>query len=442
MGGGGSALTARFTKGWRALASGPAGATRTIAIFVILVNLGVALATKVPLRGHGSVGGPEYWYSDIRMLFVLRHLAYHVFPYVHGNYITSATGSVFLTRGEVEYPVLTGLFMWLASLPVVSPSAYLLVSAALLAPFGIVCVWLLARMSGARALLFAAAPAVALYGFINWDLISVAFAVGGVYLWWRGRPYLAATSFAVGGCAKLWPAFMLVPLVADLAARGEWRKSLRAGLVAGSVGLALNLPFAVVNWRGWYAPFAYQAALGLDRRQGMSLWDWYGQGLSPRLTEGLASCTMLAALGVVSVLAWRRAQREGVFPFVQVCAAVPILYILTAKDNSAQYVLWVVPFFALLRLRPALWVLWSAVGLGWYARGVFGLSPAGFMVLTMLEVVIGSWALVAALGAEVALGAAAGPASPEAAGFRRASPLAERAFAPHVELALPLNRSD
>ena len=77
-----------------------------------------------------------------------------------------------------------------------------------------------------------------------------------------------------------------------------------------------------------------------------------------------------------------------------------LLYILTAKDNSAQYVLWVLPFFAMLRLRPALWVLWGAVAAAWYVRFVVGLDPAGFAFVTMMEAVTAGWVLVTALRAD------------------------------------------
>jgi len=439
-----AAWARRGARGLRALVSAlsaPGRNRSTLVVLAMVVNLAAAVATKVPLGGHSGVGGPIYWYSDIRELFVLRHLAEHLLPYVNGGYVTSGTGSVFLKPGEVEYPVLTGLFMWVASLPVRSAGAYFLLSAVLLAPFGLVCAWLLAKMSGPRALAFAAAPAIALYGFINWDLISTALAVAGVYLWWRRRPYLAAVAFGLGGCAKLWPAFMLVPLVADLAAGGQRSRAVRAGIVGAGAALAVNVPFAVFNWRGWYAPFAYQAALGLDRKQGMSLWDWYGEGLSARLTEDLATCAMLVGLGALTALAWKRSRREGAFPFVQLCAAVPFLYILTAKDNSAQYVLWALPFFALLRLRPALWVLWSAVGLGWYTRSVFGLSTPGFAVMTMFEVVICCWALVSTLGAESALVARSGQVPEDVLHAR--SPGEPGRFAPEggLEVALLFNRN-
>ena len=419
-----------------------AGGGVAVVVVAMVMNLSAAFATKAScLTGPGGAGTQFYCYSDIQSLFVLRHLSDHMFPYVHGNYVRSSTGSVFLTRGEVEYPVLTGVFMWIAALPVHSSDAYFVVSALLLAPFGVASAWLLARMCGARALLFAAAPAVALYGFINWDFISIALAVGGVYLWWRDRPYFAAVAFAVGGCVKLWPAFLLVPLVADLVAAGERWKGARAGLLGGGIGLGVNVPFAIANFRGWYAPFAYQGALGLGSPQGMSLWNWYSGRLTPELAETLAALCMLAGLGVLTGVGWVRYRREGTFPFVQVCAAAPLLYILTAKDNSAQYVLWVLPFFAMLRLRPALWVLWGAVGAAWYVRFVFGLSPAGFALVTMMEAVVAGWVIVSALRADSAVERVRGQQGRCAAGTVGAPAGSSWAPARPLGTAWTLNRS-
>jgi hypothetical protein len=419
-----------------------AGDGVTVVVVAMVIDLAAAFSTKAPcLIGPAGAGTPSYCYSDVQSLFVLRHLSDHVFPYVHGNYVTSSTGSVFLTPGEVEYPVLTGVFMWIAALPVHSSDAYFVVSALLLAPFGVASAWLLAKMCGARALLFAAAPAVALYGFINWDFISIALVVGGVYLWWRDRPYFSAAAFAVGGCVKLWPAFLLVPLVADLMAAGDWRKGARAGLLGGGIGLGVNVPFAIANCRGWYAPFAYQGALGLGSPQGMSLWNWYAGRLTPELAETLASLCMLGGLGVLTAVGWVRCRREGAFPFVQVCAAAPLLYILTAKDNSAQYVLWVLPFLAMLRLRPALWVLWGAVGAAWYVRFVFGLSPAGFALVTMMEALVAGWVLVSALRADSAVERVRGEQGRSAAGTAGAHAGSLWAPARPLGTAWTLNRS-
>ncbi len=53
--------------------------------------------------------------------------------------------------GAIEYPVLTGLFMWLGGLLVDDSNSYLRVTAMLLVPFGMVTAYLLGRMTGQRS---------------------------------------------------------------------------------------------------------------------------------------------------------------------------------------------------------------------------------------------------------------------------------------------------
>ena len=55
----------------------------------------------------------------------------------------------------------------------------------------LVTTWALYRMVGARALYFAAAPTLLIYGFMNWDLLAVALATVGTLAFFRrkdGRP--------------------------------------------------------------------------------------------------------------------------------------------------------------------------------------------------------------------------------------------------------------
>lgn len=337
--------------------------TSTVAVVVMVTGaaLLVGFGTKAPCLApwHNGVI-TRYCYSDIQSLFEQRLLGRHIFPYVHGGYLVSPTGTVFLGRGEIEYPVLTGLFAWVAALPIASHDGFLITNVLMLAPLGLLSALLLARMSGRRALLFAAAPGVVLYGFINWDLLSVGLAVLGIYLWWRQRPYLAALAFAAGGCVKLWPALFLVPLVADLVARGRHTQAWRAGAVAAAFILGVNLPFIVANLKGWYAPFVFQASVRIDA-PGSTIWDWDGHFLSTGVVNALS--WLLTALGCAAVAraGWRRSRHDGAFPFVQTGAAMVFWYLVMAKDNSPQYVLWVLPLFALVKLKPQLWVQLCAI---------------------------------------------------------------------------------
>ena len=72
-------------------------------------------------------------YSDIQKLWLGRDIDQHVFPYLTG----SITPEGELRGGTVEYPVLSGLLMWVAAVPSHTDGEFLAWSALLMAPFGL-----------------------------------------------------------------------------------------------------------------------------------------------------------------------------------------------------------------------------------------------------------------------------------------------------------------
>ena len=370
---------------------------------LLLGALGVLLAgavTKLPCMGTLDTGllPRHYCYADIANLFWPRQLGSHIFPYVHGRMSISGTGNAFMGHGEIEYPVLTGLFIWLSALPVRTPGAFQVSSTLLLAPFGMLAVWCLWRLTGRRAWYFVLTPAFATYAFLNWDLIGVALALTGIYLWSQEHPNSAAVVLAVGTCAKVWPGLLLLPLVTQYALIDRRRAWTIAGL-ASATALLLNAPFIVLNPRGWYIPFAFQSLrpVSIDTN---SLWYWDAHMLSTTAVD-LAS-TVAVALGLVVAIAWsvQHYRRTGTYPFLQVGALSVAWYLLSWKVYSPQYDLWLLPFFALAAYSRALWadfvlvdaalytwwllsppasfhwllavlVLWRAVTVAWFIRSSF-----------------------------------------------------------------------
>src|SRR5688500_12981738 len=161
------------------------------AVLVVLVVCFVMLVAGYWLKGQcrdpqAFAEGRQYsalCYNDIQRLYGIRAVADNTFPYVNGEF----TEDHQLIGGAVEYPVLTGLFLWFAGLFADDANGFLKWSAVLLAPFGLIAAYLLARMTGWRALLWAASPALIWYSFHNWDLLVVASVVAGIWSWHRGR---------------------------------------------------------------------------------------------------------------------------------------------------------------------------------------------------------------------------------------------------------------
>lgn len=314
---------------------------------------------------------PEGWdgrqysrlcYNDVQPLYGIRGIDVDQFPYVDGRLEDQE-----LTGGAIEYPVLTGLFMWLAGLLVADSNAYLRVTAALLAPFGLVTAYLLAQMTGRRALMWAAAPALVLYAFHNWDLLAVAAAVAGIWLWWRERDVAAAALFAVGGAFKLYPVFLLAPLVLYVARKRDWGQAVSVGLAGTMTLILINLPFALANFDGWIATYRFHS---LRVGNFDSIWNLGFSSLGPDalnlVTGGLTALASLAALTV----GWVRSRAGAAYPFLQVSAAIVAAFLLFSKVHSPQYTLWLLPFFVLTSVGIGWWIAYSVVDLAVYV-GVF-----------------------------------------------------------------------
>lgn len=312
---------------------------------------------------------PEGWdgrqysrlcYNDIQPLYSIRYVEEN-FPYVDGRLVDQE-----LLDGAIEYPVLTGVFMWVTGLIATDLNSYLLASAVLLAPFGVLIAYLLARMRRNRALLWAAAPALVLYAFHNWDLLAVAAAVTGIWLWWRDRDIAAAAAFGVGGALKLYPAFLLAPLVLYVLRKHDVNRAVIAGGVGAATLLAINVPFALANFEGWWATYEFHS---LRVGNFDSIWNLGFPSLNASQLNVITGALTLAAFVAALVVGWLRS-RGRPYPFVEVSAALVTAFLLFGKVHSPQYTLWLLPFFVLTAVSIGWWIAYSLVDLAVYV-GVF-----------------------------------------------------------------------
>lgn len=326
-------------------------------------------------------------YSDIQHLWLGRDINEHVFPYVDGG--IDANGM--LTGGSVEYPVLTGMLMWLGALGAHTDAGFLLASALIMAPFGLATGWLLGRLSRWRALLWAVGPPLILYAFHNWDLPVVACAVcavwvmhswrGGRSLLWRGN--VAAVLLGLGFALKLYPGAFVLPLALYVLTRGEdrvpggrldWWGAARVAGTAVLTAVVVNLPFAIAGFPGWRASFTFQELRKVDFTTN-SFWFW---GFRPEseptnvafqhLVSWLSPVLIIASFLVAAGVGWWRMRRVGSYPWVAVSAAMLCGFLLLHKVHSPQYTLWLLPFLVLLR------VPWGVVAGYLVADAVMGIG--------------------------------------------------------------------
>ncbi|GGM03226.1 hypothetical protein [Nakamurella endophytica] len=422
-------------------------------------------------------------YTDLQYLWTGRELYLHRFPYLHGSY-DPVTRQI--SGGTLEYPVLTGVVIWLTSLPSHDDAEFLAWNAPVLALCGLLVAVLLHRLAGIRAWWYALGPPLVLYAYLNWDLLAVAAVVGAFALLSgldRSRhPGLrllgCAVLLGVGGALKFYPLMFAAPIAlwvgaglapersartrvpAPAAADGldgpdagaasstpgrpalpataparrsvldgsgerqvRWTWAVGVLLTTATVFALANLPFMIAGFDGWWASFRFQWSRPIDVTTN-SIWFWGARpdgnadNLALQGKLGTLS-TVSTAVGMVLALlggAWR-ARRVGAYPWLQVGAAMLAAYLLLNKVHSPQYVLWLLPFFVLLRVRAG-WILAYlvadvAMGVGFFRWQylLYQGKPSGvYDSLAAQALMIGVWGraallvglFVAFLGAEAA----------------------------------------
>ena len=421
------------------------------------LTLGLGYANKARCVGpeFDSLGrsGPDYTvriardvcYSDLQQLWIGRDIDRHVFPYLSGGY-DPATEQLY--GGALEYPVLTGVAIYLAAAPSSNDGQFLLWSAVLLAVAGLLSAALLAWLAGLRSWWFALAPPLVLYAFHNWDLFAVCATVLALWALLMGsrrssadempageRPAAAGTiarrgplvvaglALGVGAAFKLYPMMFVLPVALWLGA-GGWRPAVggahpvrsrwltAAAFAAGTVGvfLLINLPFMILGWAGWWASFQFQWSRPIDLTTN-TIWFWgarpYSDSSNLDVQHDLAMaatiCT-LSALLLVCALGFVRLHRDKVYPWLPVCAAMVCAYLLFNKVHSPQFALWLLPFFVLLRIRAG-WILAyfladAAIGIGFFRWQYLigsGLPSGSYDALSPQLVLIGVWGRAALL---------------------------------------------
>ncbi len=358
-------------------------------------------------------------YSDIQHLWIGRDIDRHVFPYVSG----SITPEGQLLGGSVEYPVLTGLLIWAGALFAHTDAGFLLGSALLMAPFGLVTGWLLGRLARWRALVWALGPPLVLYAFHNWDLPVVAAAAAAVFAvhGWRTdrtlaqRGTVAGVLLGLGFAFKLYPGAFVLPLAlyvlaASRPGRLDWRGAIRVPLAAAVTVVLVNVPFMLAGYEGWRASFTFQQLRKVDFTTN-SIWFW---GFRPEsdpdnvdfqsTMDWLSPTLVLLSFAVAVVVGWWRYSRDGVYPWVGVSAAMLCGFLLLHKVHSPQYTLWLLPFFVLVQvpwsLVGAYLLADLAMGIGifrWYYQLHAGLPSGIYDGFAAQAVTIGVWGRAALL---------------------------------------------
>ncbi|MCL5446119.1 MAG: glycosyltransferase 87 family protein [Actinobacteria bacterium] len=294
---------------------------------------GRAISASGHLEHYHAWAYAHLAYSDVAWLYQEHHLFNHALPYVNV---------------QIQYPVVMGIYMWLAAwFQGVGP--YFLVSAIGLGACAVGTLLILRQLTPKYYYLFALTPLLLVYSLLNWDLLGIVCMVAGWYTYRRHKYARSGIMFSLGVFAKLFPAFLLFFALLELWRDGEKQSAKRLFTWFAGISLLINLPFAVANPINWGEFYGYNAT-----RSGSSglLFKLHLAGYLGVSGEDAVDFLLLAAaLVIFSMLVYRHR-----LPVASGAAGLFAVFLVVNKVYSPQYTLWMF-LFAIIAEWPA-WTAW------------------------------------------------------------------------------------
>ncbi len=262
-----------------------------------------------------------------------------------------APGIAYIDK-RIEYPVIIGLVIDLAGKIGQSVVGYYAASVALLLAAAVVGTYVLRKYSDLsgegnlwRYWIFA--PSLLMFGVYNWDLLAVCFAICALYAMAREKDYWAAFWIALGCSTKLFPVLFLVPL---LLRQSDWKKRGTLLSIFTLVTIVLNGYFIWKAFPNWHYFFELNQARNSNID---SIWTTIRFLLSPYFgtVSQINAFSLALFAGIYGWVMWQFRKADT----LKLCAAGVLIFLLTNKIFSPQYLLWLLPFFALLKMPKLRW---------------------------------------------------------------------------------------
>ncbi len=294
----------------------------------ILVALGAAILAIVQ-NSYGQ-------FSDIRGFYGMHFSdGQHHWPFSTHTLLGTTEA-----MHPVEYPALTGLIMWFFSF-FVAPAQfawvdYFRLTASVQVLVYALTVYFIQKLANRKlAIIFAVSPAVLYSLNRNWDIWAIATMLIAIYMFHKGKETQSAIWLAISIAVKFFPLVALLPIGIFYLRNKRLKDGLRYLAVTGSAWFLINLPFMLINFKGWlyFYEFSYERAIGAASF--FEITNMAGIGV-PTTKAGFYGLNLLA-LGVVAIYLLKSkiviGAAEGTF-------FTMFAFILFNKQYSMQYVIW------------------------------------------------------------------------------------------------------
>ncbi len=345
------------------------------------VGMALALVQHTPCTRTGWASDQARYskmcYSDVPYLYTGRGLAEGRWPYADsgGRYEAMeypvgisylAFGTALLTQVDPAGPPLAQRravdpgAVWGLPGMVRETNTYFWITAIVMSVLALATTWLLAGVHRRRpwdALPFVLSPCLLATVFVNWDMLAVVLVAGALWAWSRDRPVLTGVMIGLGTAAKLYPLFLLGPVLLVAWRQRRLGDAVRAVVAAAATWLLVNVPALMTGPQEWLVFWRFNSSRAADLGSvWLALTDAGGSFSVETINRWSWVFFALVCLAV-AVLAWKapRTPRLAQLGFLVVAG-----FLLVNKVYSPQYVLWLLPLAVLARPRWRDLLIWQA----------------------------------------------------------------------------------
>lgn len=269
------------------------------------------------------------------------YLLYSDIPNFFGK---AATAGWPYLNSQIEYPVLIGLFVRAMGLLGKTLPGYYVASSLFIILLSIGATYLLyltVRASERKKLwqYWILAPSMLVFSVYNWDMLAVFCVVAAIYAVWKKQDILAVLFLVFGTWAKLYPVLYILPLLMRQETR---RAQINLVLAVATLTAALNLPFALANFDSWAFFFTFNSGRISTFDSIWTVIRW--------IFPSLQNAQIISALSLMIFAGWYfwmiwKFRKESVLKSWYLAT---LIFMMTNKVFSPQYLLWLLPFFIVL----------------------------------------------------------------------------------------------
>jgi len=298
--------------------------------FVALIFISVLLGMLALLQNkYGQ-------WTDVRGFFGMHFRdGLHHWPY--SEHTIAGTTEV---MHAVEYPVITGLVMWLITFLVPMSDQvifhYYWVTAAFHIALLASSAYLIKTIANKKtAYYFIFAPAVLYSLYRNWDIWALVPMLGAILLFERKKYTQSAWLLSLSIATKFFPLVLLLPIAIILFRKKQLPLFFKYSLTVLFSWILINLPFALIDFKGWayFYEFSYKRGLG-----SASFYEVVSI-LLPSITFSSIHFYILN-IGIFGLLILFLFRLQEIPTLSEVSFFVMFAFMLFTKQYSMQYVIW------------------------------------------------------------------------------------------------------